>query len=1266
MRKRQIPAVLLAGCMLFGQTAWAADADNLSADAQTENAVQEETEETSQSIQEVQGETEGTLQSAQVVQKTDGKEVEIPWDQLYLTEKEVYAQLPELEIWYMGDEHVPEDFHVVVEDESVCSLEITSCAGNTVTCRLEGKTPGTTRAAVYYYLDGQDGMLYAGVYNITVKEKPADAADIRDAAMNQALRSNGIDENADGYISSSEIGKLTYFWADASDDPGLQIQDWSALGQMNSLESIDICGYDLDNLDFLDQLVDPGAVHSFSFRDGSIGDYSNLSCLSQLSSLTLSGNGLTDLSALAYVQNRQMLSWLYLSDNQITDVSSLEGLNLYGINLSGNPDLENVDPLRSMINLQDAYLDGTRVSADDRWELADVPDSITIGRKEEIRIPERSGPLGQNFTVEIIEGEEEIDLTKEDYYDRYIVTGNQVGSAKIRITWGDKDQEIPVTVTAPKAQEYYEQMFPEATVNRWVGIDLNGCQAVSGDNNICEASLDVENRNIVLSGKTPGTTEVQIIDSEGDTLIIYHVTVKEIQQMHVYLDAPVIVKTDLYGSSPDSEENLRVEVADDTVCAAEAVWAEQMNSYERILRIRLEGLKEGQTSVKIYQYGELRGSYQVSVKKLPENAVQIEDINIRSALLSGNNTTDANKDGYLTREELDSCQSLSVSGWGLTDLDFLKEVPNLTYLDVSGNKLADLKGIEKVKNLNMLYAHTNQLTSIAGVESLENLIMIYLNGNEELTDISPLYDLERLGTVSLPESVTDESRWELADFKDVYLAKGDLIRFPEIEGLFYGEVEVVTEEGTAAVLEDTDSYIKTFRAIAPGETTLTVRYHDLSQEIRVTVEGVPADQEIGEAYEDKVEVMENVILESNGQLWQIYPEVKKTDSNVKEYAAGWIYNSGNNSNEEYAYTLDRNNVLWNGEEKLAEDVVEFDGRYALTEDGTLLNVANAGDEKIENVKDWISDKFAGEAVSRILKTDGTLWTRSEKPSGEEPEELDLIAEQVVQITSYSGYLIENGTFWSYEGEKLADNVAELDGDRGYYDRDGVYYLKEYDGFMKTGVFRVKDIGWYYNGTESEIYALTEEGLLYRCAEGQDPELTAENVEQLGIYGQWLYQTADGVYRDSAGQSVENAVVEQIGIMRNPSGTDTYTLVSMGDGRYTACKNDVEVLTNAADIWYASNQIYCLRTDGTIWDITNIPKEVLDLQNLPEADYVRGDADGDGKADISDLRLVLRHVCRKTVLEDTAFEAADVTDDDKVDIQDLRKILRFVCRKITEL
>ena len=1273
MRKRRMPAVLLAGCMLFGQTAWAAEGDDLSAEvqaetaAQEETAVQEETEETSQSVQEVQGETEGTLQSAQVAQKTDGKEVEIPWDQLYLTDKEIYAQLPEAEVTHFGEEHTLEDFHVVVEDESVCSLEITSCAGDTVTYRFEGKMPGTTRAAIYYYLDGQEGMLFAGIYNITVKEKPADAADIKDAAMNYALRdSSGADENQDGYISQSELDNSPNFMSDIADNPGLEIWDWSPLSQMGNLENIGLTGYHLDNLDFLKNLECPENIFTFEFRNGTVADYSALSGLTQLSSLSFAGNGLKDLGVLENIQLSQTLSWLNLSDNDITDLSALEDMWINVLYLNGNTNLTDITPLFSMTSLQSIYLDNTGVSAEDRWALAGISDSIAIGKKETIQIPEKIGVLGQDFSVELIEGEDIVTLEKEEYSEWYTLTGNHTGTASIRVSWGENIRDIQVTVSAAEAMEYYVSMFPEAARTSWAVIDLTGCEAVSDDSSICEATLDRENDNITILGKTPGTTDVRIIDSEGDTLVIYHVTVREVQKLNVYLDTPVIVETDLYGSSPDQEENLRVEVEDDTVCTAEAVWAEQMNSYGSVLRISLEGLKEGQTSVRIYQYEDLVGSYQISVGKLPDDAVQIEDMNVRSALLSGNNTADANEDGYLTREELDRCYYLSVSGWGLTDLDFLKEVPNLTYLDVSWNKLTDLKGIEAVKNLYTLYAQKNQITDISGVESLELLSQLHLLGNEGLTDISPLYDMERLGIVSLPESVSDEDRWTLADLKDASLTKGDLLNLPEIQGIFDSTLEVSLGENADTVLQEASPYPKAFRAIAPGNTVLTVRYHDLSQEIKVTVEGIPADQETGQAYGEEIETIEDTILDSNGQLWQIYPEVKKVDSNVKKYAAGWIYSSGSDLGEEYAYTLDNDNVLWNGKEKLAEDVVKFDGRYALTEGGILLNVANAGDEKIENVKDWVSDKFAGEAISRILKTDGTLWARSEKPSGEEPEELDMIAEQVVQITTYSGYLTEDGTFWSYEGEKLADNVAELDGETGYYDKDGIYYVSMYDGPVKTGAFRVKATNWYHNGTGYEIYVLTEDGKMYCCMEGQEPELRAENVEQLGMYGEWSYQTADGVYYDRAGQEVKNAEVERIGIMRNPSGTDMYTLVSVGDGRYTACKNDVKVLTNAIDIWYASNQIYCLRTDGTIWDITEIPQKVLDLQDPPETDYVRGDADGDGKADISDLRLVLRHVCRKTVLEDTAFEAADVTDDGEVDIQDLRKILRFVCRKITEL
>ena len=891
MRKRQIPAILLVGCMLLGQTVCAGEGageseketamstqmEELNSEemgAHTEDGSEEESadakEENTAEADGLQGDIEtSTLDKAQTSQNAESDEVEIPWDQLYLSEKAVYAQLPELLILYTQEDLSQEEFRVAVQDTSVCNAEVVSYCEGRLTVKFEGKQAGTTNVAVYRQSGA--GLDYSGVYKITVREKPADAVDISDAAMNYALcQLSSGDGNRDGYISTSELGKITSLRSAVTDNPGLQIQDWSLLGRMDALNSIGLTGYHIDDLEFLGNLKNPENIQSFAFSDGTLRDYSALSKLTGLSSLGLDGNGLTDLGVLAYIQDPLALNRLELADNHITDLSALEGMGLS---------------------------------------------------------------------------------------------------------------------------------------------------------------------------------------------------------------------------------------------------------------------------------------------------------------------------------------------------------------------------------------------------------VIYLSGNEDLTDIGPLYGMEGLVTITLPDSVPDEARWELADFKDVSLTKGAQLMLPEIIGIFSDGLEVIPGENADTVLKEGVYYEKIFTAVAAGETTLTVKYHNLSQEIKVTVEGIPADQETGKDYGAKVETVEDTILESNGQLWQIYPEVKKKESNVKKYAAGWIYSSFPTPKEEYAYTLDNDLVLWSGSEKLAEDVMDFDSRYALKKNGTLVNIVNAGDEEIRGVKDWESDWNGN---TRILKADGTLWIRTENPSGEEPEELTLLAEDVTQITYASGYLKADGTYWSYEGEKLADNVARIDDDANdyaggsYYDRDGVYYADTVNGFIQTGKFQVKANGWSYNGV-FEVYILTQDGDLYCYVDGREPELISEDVLQIGMYTNWIYQTSDGVYRDREGRKAENAVVETF-----MTGGDFYSLVSAEDGTHTACKQNVEVLTKVVHMWNTSGHAFCLRTDGTIWDITEIPQKVLDLQDPPEADYVRGDADGDGKADISDLRLVLRHVCRKTVLEDTAFEAADVTDDDKVDIQDLRKILRFVCRKITEL
>lgn len=120
------------------------------------------------------------------------------------------------------------------------------------------------------------------------------------------------------------------------------------------------------------------------------------------------------------------------------------------------------------------------------------------------------------------------------------------------------------------------------------------------------------------------------------------------------------------------------------------------------------------------------------------------------------------------------------------------------------------------------------------------------------------------------------------------------------------------------------------------------------------------------------------------------------------------------------------------------------------------------------------------------------------------------------------------------------------------------------------------------------------------------------------------------------------------------------------GDYNFLKNGILILTHVKEIFRIEGSedynIFAVRTDGTVWNINGVPKQVLDLSTK----VIKGDVDGDNEVNIQDLRTILRAVCDKEVLTETQKLSADVNEDGQVDIQDLRKILRFVCGKETEL
>ena len=85
---------------------------------------------------------------------------------------------------------------------------------------------------------------------------------------------------------------------------------------------------------------------------------------------------------------------------------------------------------------------------------------------------------------------------------------------------------------------------------------------------------------------------------------------------------------------------------------------------------------------------------------------------------------------------------------GVTNYDFLKEIPTLEGLDISQNGITDLSFLKDYPNLKTVAAAGNDLTDISPLTKLKNLESLNLDYNN-ISDISALTKLSKLKAVSL-------------------------------------------------------------------------------------------------------------------------------------------------------------------------------------------------------------------------------------------------------------------------------------------------------------------------------------------------------------------------------------------------------------------------------------------------------------------------------------------------------------------------------------
>ena len=108
-------------------------------------------------------------------------------------------------------------------------------------------------------------------------------------------------------------------------------------------------------------------------------------------------------------------------------------------------------------------------------------------------------------------------------------------------------------------------------------------------------------------------------------------------------------------------------------------------------------------------------------------------------------------------EELDQLTNLKklkasgqnrVNEWGITDLEPLRTLTNLTALDLRNNEIAALKHLDSLTALTELNLSDNQITELKNLNSLTALTRLYL-GNNQITEIKNLDSLAALTELNI-------------------------------------------------------------------------------------------------------------------------------------------------------------------------------------------------------------------------------------------------------------------------------------------------------------------------------------------------------------------------------------------------------------------------------------------------------------------------------------------------------------------------------------
>lgn len=601
------------------------------------------------------------------------------------------------------------------------------------------------------------------------------------------------------------------------------------------------------------------------------------------------------------------------------------------------------------------------------------------------------------------------------------------------------------------------------------------------------------------------------LDETEESQIATYASTQEAEQKILYMNNPVFISKYLGTGEVDS---FKISYTDDSVCDA-VIELNKYGSGWSSKYITFNPKKAGSTTITIKNSSdETVYTAQITVNDtLPEDAVEIKDMALRSSLLD----YDTNKDGYVSYDELKAIDFIQVDsdkGKTLEDISCLKYAENLKTCYLNNTNISDLTPIADLKNLKKLYIYDDEkIADISALKNLTQLAILNISGTKvtDITSLATLKNLERLD-ISKTDITNISAIGNLKDLKWLNMNDTKVTDISALESATALRYFLAKNTGISDItpLCMAEYLHNVFLDNCSNVSTITPLY-ELENLKYLSVAGTKVSDD------ERLEITKKY-LEKNQYAKAQYEYVPAIDGLISSDDSFSVKAVGGDTNIVEISNMHggRRQILFNegGKVELALTLNEKEKKADIT-----VNAKDAGQEtgednnqSIEDSELDILDQYDGydQLSSTILASNGELWKTYPEAKKVKDNVKKYVAKWVYSGTDKvtSDYILDKNNVLYSGTDKVAENVKDV---QGHY---ALTYDNKLINLYNDGNDVTDNVVDWRERIYGDIVILKSDGSVWYRADVEkyaplnEFELVADNVTQLTDYG---YVTNNGEY-----------------------------------------------------------------------------------------------------------------------------------------------------------